>query len=241
MICPQCSEEVPEGSAFCNHCGVRLEAEQQPARGDACRPDEQAFEALTPVQEEEGQVDEAPPESEAASVPEVEVELEKPVWRGTPSIKSMSGRLIVAGLTFLIIIFLAAYFSHKLTDDSSKKTLWIVACALLLGLAAYNLYKVVKLKTTIRYRLTTERILIEQGLLGKLWNEIELARVKDVTVHQKVLDRMFGVGTVRVLSSDASEPILEMTGIANALEVKELVREHVLRMRQREGTLDEEE
>jgi len=30
MLCPKCSQELPEGSAFCNHCGANLNAQPEP-------------------------------------------------------------------------------------------------------------------------------------------------------------------------------------------------------------------
>jgi len=94
-------------------------------------------------------------------------------------------------------------------------------------------------KLSTRYRLTTHRIFKETGILSRDLNEIELVRVDDVAVHQNVIQRIFNVGVVTVIAPhDQTEPRLELVGIENPIEVKEMIRNHV-RLR-RKGSLNVE-
>ena len=86
-----------------------------------------------------------------------------------------------------------------------------------------------------RYRLTTQRLFVQTGLVAKKLEEVELFRVKDVTLRQGVLDRLMGVGTVTVLSTDDTTPRLELAGILQPLEAKEAIRNAYRTARQREG------
>lgn len=86
-----------------------------------------------------------------------------------------------------------------------------------------------------RYRLTTQRLFVQKGLIAKELEEVELFRVKDVALRQGVLDRMLGVGTVVVLSTDDTAPRLELSGLREPMVVKETLRNAFRAARQREG------
>ena len=91
------------------------------------------------------------------------------------------------------------------------------------------------LVASTRYRLTTQRLFAQTGLIAKHLEEVELFRVKDVTLSQGVLDRMLGTGTVTVLSTDDTAPRLELAGIFDPLAAKEALRTAFRAARQREG------
>ena len=91
------------------------------------------------------------------------------------------------------------------------------------------------LVSSTRYRLTTQRLFVQTGLIAKKLEEVELFRVKDVTLSQGILQRLLGVGNVVVLSSDDTTPRLELAGILNPVEVKEQIRNAFRASRQREG------
>lgn len=91
------------------------------------------------------------------------------------------------------------------------------------------------LVASTRYRLTTQRLFVQTGLIAKHLEEVELFRVKDVTLSQGMLQRMLGVGTVVVLSTDDTSPRLELTGLRDPLGVKEQIRGAFRAARQREG------
>ena len=91
------------------------------------------------------------------------------------------------------------------------------------------------LVASTRYRLTSQRLFAQTGLIAKNLEEVELFRVKDVTLSQGVLDRLLGVGTVTVLSTDDTAPELDLAGIRDPLAAKEALRTAFRAARQREG------
>ena len=92
-----------------------------------------------------------------------------------------------------------------------------------------------------RYEVTTERLIVEYGILNKSTEEIELFRVQDLSVERSVFDRMFGVGNIVIHSGDATGGMLVLFDIANAEEVKNLIRDasRVERQRHRVGVFEE--
>ena len=86
-----------------------------------------------------------------------------------------------------------------------------------------------------RYRLTTQRLFLRTGVIARHSEEIELFRIKDVSVRQGVLHRMVGAGTVTVLSSDDSTPYVVLRGVPRPNEIKEQIRKASREARRREG------
>ena len=74
-----------------------------------------------------------------------------------------------------------------------------------------------------RYRLSEDRIFCEKGLLNLHEEEVLLYRVRDLELRMSLGQRIFGVGSVIVHSSDKTMPTLELKNTKTPREVKELV------------------
>ena len=81
--------------------------------------------------------------------------------------------------------------------------------------------------TFTRYRLSEDRIFRETGLLNLREEEVLLYRVRDLELKRSLFQRIFGVGTVCVHSSDKTTPHLDLLNIKNPREVKELLHRQV--------------
>lgn len=78
-----------------------------------------------------------------------------------------------------------------------------------------------------RYRLSEDRLFITTGFLNIKDDEILLYRVRDIDTRRTLFQRLLGVGTVTVLSSDKTLPKLELKNIKDPLMVKELIHQQV--------------
>jgi len=85
--------------------------------------------------------------------------------------------------------------------------------------------------TFTKYSLSEDRLFINKGLLTVTSEEILLYRVRDLSVRQSLGQRIFGVGTVLVHSSDKSSPTLEIENVKNPFDVKELIHKNVEEMK----------
>ena len=89
---------------------------------------------------------------------------------------------------------------------------------------------------TYNYTLTTERLLIEkQGVITSKKDELELYKVKDIIVHQKLKDKMMKIGDIEIISADESTPKLMLRRIKEPYEVKEVIRAAVKTARKAAG------
>ena len=78
-----------------------------------------------------------------------------------------------------------------------------------------------------RYALSEDRLFISVGFLNIRDDEILLYRVRDIDTQRSLFQRLFGVGTVTVMSSDKTMPTLVLKNIKRPLEVKELLHTQV--------------
>ena len=78
-----------------------------------------------------------------------------------------------------------------------------------------------------RYALSEDRLFTSVGFLNIRDDEILLYRVRDIDTSRSLGQRLFGVGTVTVLSSDKTMPTLVLKNIKDPVAVKELIHKQV--------------
>ena len=81
--------------------------------------------------------------------------------------------------------------------------------------------------TFTRYRLSEDRLFCEKGFFNIKQDEVLLYRVRDLQLNLKLTQRIFGVGTVCVVSSDKSVPHLDLVNVRRPREVKEMIHRSV--------------
>ena len=74
-----------------------------------------------------------------------------------------------------------------------------------------------------RYRLSEDRIFVEKGFFNIHVEEVLLYRVRDLELQLRLTQRIFGVGTICVHSSDKTAPDLFLLIVKRPREVKELI------------------
>ena len=78
-----------------------------------------------------------------------------------------------------------------------------------------------------RYMLSEDRLFISVGFLNIKDDEILLYRVRDIDTNRSLWQRIFGVGTITVMSSDKTMPVLELKNVKDPVFVKELIHKQV--------------
>ena len=82
-----------------------------------------------------------------------------------------------------------------------------------------------------RYSLSEDRLFTSVGFLNIKDDEILLYRVRDIDTSRSLWQRLFGVGTVIVASSDKTMPNLVLKNIKDPIFVKELIHKQVEEMK----------
>jgi len=134
----------------------------------------------------------------------------------------------VAALADLVIAAAAInsrHFAHKTA----------VILVLLLATTAWVFWKWLKVRAR-EFRLTTERLLVTDGIFSKTTDTLELYRVKDLRMTQPFLSRFFGLENIELLTSDKSTPDLVIDFIPQTVQLGDKCRNQVEGCRAAKGT-----
>lgn len=103
----------------------------------------------------------------------------------------------------------AAYLLKDLEFISSRNIpVWVLVLAGIPGIVIVYL-RVATTKYTVDHR----RVETEEGILTRRVDSLELWRVLDLQYEQSLLDRMTGNATIRLISTDQTNPTLELRGM----------------------------
>lgn len=84
-----------------------------------------------------------------------------------------------------------------------------------------------------RYALSEDRLFLSVGWLSIRDDELLLYRVRDISVQRTLWQRLLGVGTLTVTSSDKTTPTLQLKNIKQPMAVKEILHTQVEEMKLR--------
>jgi membrane protein YdbS with pleckstrin-like domain len=156
---------------------------------------------------------------------------ERPVWDGNPSWKAFYPHFLLMAI-WVAAISVGYYFA--ISPENRTQTFYIAAYAVLAAAGVvYLLIKVIYGRYYMHYRLTTQRIFLEKGLLGKTVDQTELVRVEDVQFRQNVYQRMMGIGNVHILAHDLTDGQIIVRNIDDPRQVSEHVRTYTQKRRAR--------
>ncbi len=81
--------------------------------------------------------------------------------------------------------------------------------------------------TFTRYAMSEDRLFFSVGFFSVRDEELLLYRVRDISVKRTLWQRLFGVGSVMVASSDKSTPMFTLKNIKRPMDIKELLHTNV--------------
>lgn len=150
---------------------------------------------------------------------------EHELWRGRMSWSNY----VHVGVLWLLGAAALLWLWWRFSGDAA----WLgkLVAALIPGSAVVLFVKFAVKVYGTRYRLTTQRIFFEKGILSRTTDQTELLRIDDVSTRQSILDRMFQIGDVQMASSDPVQPRLIIEGIPHPNTVAEHIRNNALQMR----------
>ena len=78
-----------------------------------------------------------------------------------------------------------------------------------------------------RYRLTDDKLIVSTGLFSINEEEIRLYRIMDVTLKRSFGERLWGLGTIHLCSSDKTTPEIDIKRVRQSADVKEMLSDMV--------------
>lgn len=81
--------------------------------------------------------------------------------------------------------------------------------------------------TFTQYILLEDRLLVRSGLFNSKEDEVRLYRIKDVSITKSLTQKIFGLGTIHIESSDSSLGNFELKNIKDSYNKKEQLSQMV--------------
>ncbi len=101
---------------------------------------------------------------------------------------------------------------------------WFAGCLLVVPIP-FAIYHYLATANT-KYALTTQRLRLETGIVARKIEEVELYRVHDSAVQQSFIERLLGVGTVWLETTDQRNPEVTLRAVPDPTGLREAVRKH---------------
>jgi membrane protein YdbS with pleckstrin-like domain len=219
MVCPQCGAEIVAEAVFCHKCGHRIPEQdiQSDPGNPSTVPGETPAPEVTPTEKFKL----------AATGLDSGEEQERELWRGSYSSKAMIGAwclsaLISIGLLIIGLIWVPWRY-------------WAYLAIAIIFPWIYNQIRLLHRRMSVRYMLTNQRFIHESGLLRRVTDRIEVIEIDDITFEQGVIERIVGVGTIKITSSDRTHPELILSGIEDVSRVSGLIDDTRRAERRRRG------
>jgi membrane protein YdbS with pleckstrin-like domain len=194
MLCTACNTDAPAESTFCPKCGKPLTAGLS---ADASGTAKEMMRA------------------KVENVRNSPDDPEHDLWKGGFSPKAMIGYWLLAGVVTVVAIIAGIVVNQSIV--------WILGLAIAFSLwVAFALYLLYQ-RLSVEYQLTTQRLFHRKGILARVTNRVEVIDIDDVQFSQNLVERFLGVGTIRILSTDISDPKLIMIGIDDVKNVADTI------------------
>ena len=143
---------------------------------------------------------------------------EKTLWEGGPGWSNFLGQLLFALLLAAAGVALLVLLGQSVEGVA-------IASAILIGLGLLLLLIVVVKRAMSRFTVTTQRAIVERGIISRHVFEIELSNVRDLQLRQSFAERVLGTGTLEISSAGRDTAEVVFNGVPSPDQVKELVRQ----------------
>ena len=207
--CLFCAETIQAAAIKCRFCGEFLNTDKAKALEAGNEQDSQS------------------PENEKTS--------DKILFKARPSLWAMAGAG-VKGLFFIGIAYLLLtlplesiandLFELELTDSQAlafadyRRIAGIVLIGIvILGLLA----KIVRLKSTY-YEVTEDRIEYSRGIFDRRVDNLDMFRVIDLKLRRSLLDCIFGIGAVGLITNDKTDPEFVFEKVRNSRRLYDCIK-----------------
>jgi membrane protein YdbS with pleckstrin-like domain len=229
MRCDVCGLETPTGSSFCNHCGATLSDQGKMQKLSSAVPPPVGASTPPPAAVPQFATGVAPPQQQP----------EQELFDEYPSMRPILPRLILLLVIFIVAIVLETIFISEAWPHKGRvQWLTTLAFVILVLLAAVAAFLRVR---SVKYRLTSQRLFVTNGLFNKRTDELELEQYKDIYIKQDLLDKLVGCGDIQVITTDETNGIVDLVDVLDPVTKKELIRGAARDRKQALGILRREE
>jgi membrane protein YdbS with pleckstrin-like domain len=149
--------------------------------------------------------------------------VEQTLWTGRTNWKHHAGRIALWLAGCVVYAVLVGWVAGKIHALSGAAAWYLAGIPIVLSGAYFGGRLMLRI-ASCRYRLTDQRLFIDRGFVSRTIDQTELIRVDDVRIRKSLVDQIAGLGSVEVLSTDVSDGVIVIEGIAGADQVAETIR-----------------
>ena len=91
-----------------------------------------------------------------------------------------------------------------------------------------------------KYQVTKERLILQRGFFKTVTDEILIYRIMDIRLVRTLWQKIFGVGTVTLISTDKSSPTLDLKNIKNPDDIRRFLSKLIEQQRTARGIISSE-
>lgn len=179
-----------------------------------------------------------PPTTSSAAIPHPDPDVrtaddtQVTYYEGSPKLRGELGLLFLWTIIGIILIAVPIIL-HSARQDGVPW--WLIAGGVLLALLCWTIPGILVRREF--FRITNYRIDVERGLLFKNYDTTELWHVEDVHLRQSPIDRMFNVGTITIISADATNPRLELNSVSDPRKLLETLKTRIIAVKRQRGVV----
>ena len=140
-------------------------------------------------------------------------EEEREIWSGRPSWRGRMA-IVIPGLLITLVVLIVCLWAGL--SATISLTLVVIAAVVTIVWAFLE---------TIRwkYTVTNRRVFVRRGLVSINEQTARLERVQDITLHQTLFDRLFGVGKLEIDTAGSSGGAFEFKALIDPAHVREIL------------------
>ena len=142
---------------------------------------------------------------------------ERSLWRGGYSAKAMYGTWLLSAIVTVGALVALTMFGDR------HPAIWPAGGAALAAWWAIAIGGYIYRRMSVSYELTSQRFIHERGILVRRTDRIEVLDIDDVSFTQGIVQRMLGVGTITLTSSDRTHPELRLNGIDQVNTISNMI------------------
>jgi uncharacterized membrane protein YdbT with pleckstrin-like domain len=137
-----------------------------------------------------------------------------------PSLWYFANNFVGAG----VVIVFGAYVLSISVRSSGDQNPWPFGFAII-GLGVVMLIVAIIRSRSISWRLTSDRLIEQRGIVARRRREMELADIRSVETTQRMMQRALRLGDVTIASAASTDFAIRMYDIANPGAAAETVRQ----------------
>jgi uncharacterized membrane protein YdbT with pleckstrin-like domain len=209
----------------CPHCGTSLEVEAGDDRELLVCPAKNCgkpFRAEVPTADPVPRLGVPSNVKSARALPIAERAADQEEMRGFVQL-TMFRRYPLRFLMYLLL--LAGGVTAAILGVVNESRFWLIVGALAALFAAFRLFMWwLRLRHT-HFTVTSKRCILETGIFSQQANEVQLENVREVQVNQNMVERLFRVGDLVIVSDNGERKQVVVKGVHDPEGVALLIRQ----------------